>query len=418
MSQSIEMQQKKYVVATTQYDVVIVGAGPYGLATAAHLSAQGLNAIVFGKPMQLWREHMPEGMLLRSYWWATNISDPHKQYGLEQFVQAIGQPERIIDPASRETIIDYGLWFYERAIPNADQTYVRTIEQQENQFTLTLEDERTVTCKAVVMAPGLSYYVHRPSEYTHLPPELLSHTADHTSFERFAGKSIAIIGGGQSALETAALAHESGAHVQLITRSPLVWIQEDAAFPEYRPLFERLRHPKASISPGWFNWQLEHFPYLFHSLPRSAKDRLLQGRGSYGPMGASWLRPRVRGQVDIHELQRIEQIRDRDNGVEITLSNNKTLSADHIILGTGYHVDIRRLPMLDADLLAQIKTDRNAPILSGTFESSVPGLYFVGFTSVLSCGPLYRFVVGTDAAARRVTRAVSRNLVRTGKRRR
>jgi thioredoxin reductase len=414
MSQPIAMQQKYEIAPNTEYDVAVVGAGPYGLAAAAHLWGQGLNVVVFGKPMQLWREHMPQGMCLRSFWWATNISDPMRRYGLEQFCQLTDL--RPVDPMARETVIDYGLWFYQQTIPNADQTYVRTIERQESRFTLTLEDERTITCGAVVMAPGLRYYVHRPVEYGHLPKALLSHTADHCSFEHFAGKSIVIIGGGQSALETAALAHESGAHVQLITRSPLVWIQDGPSFPEHRPLLARIRSPKAGIAPGWFNWQLEHFPYLFQSLPRAARERLLRGRGSYGPMGASWLKPRVIGQVDLYELQRVEQIQDGDNGVEITLSNNKMLHADHVILGTGYRADVKRLPMLHASLLPQIKTYRDAPILSGTFESTVPGLYFIGYTSVLSCGPLYRFVVGTDAAARQVTRAVSRHLVRTGRR--
>ena len=416
MSQSIEMQQVPYVAPTTQYDVAVVGAGPYGLATAAHLSEQGLNVIVFGKPMQLWRENMPSGMLLRSFWWATNISDPHKQYGLERFCQVTDQD--LIDPLGRETVINYGLWFYEKAILNADQTYVRTIKHQENQFTLTLDDKRTITCKVVVMAPGLGYYVYRPSEYSHLPPEVLSHTADHSTFEHLAGKSVVIIGGGQSALETAALAHESGVHVQLITRSPLAWIRGAAAFPEHRPFLERVCSPKAGIAPGWFHWQLEHFPYLFQSLPRTTKNWILRGVGSYGPIGASWLKPRVIGQIDLHELQRVEQIRDRDNGVEVTLSNKTMLNADHIILGTGYRTDVKRLPMLHASLLPQIKTYRGAPILNRSFESSVPGLYFTGFSSVMSFGPLYRFVIGTDAAARQVTDAVSRHVLQTGRRKR
>jgi thioredoxin reductase len=398
--------------SNSQYDVAIVGAGPYGLASAAHLSEKGLNVIVFGRPMQLWREQMPSGMLLRSYWWATNISDPKKRYGLEQFARATDQPERIIDPATRETIIDYGLWFFKHAVRNVDQTYVRMIEQQESQFTLTLEDERKVTCNAVVMAPGLGYYVHRPSEYTHLPPELISHTADHSSFERFAGRSIAIIGGGQSALETAALAHESGAHVQLIARSPLVWIEGEAAFPKHRPLLERLQCPKAGVGSGWFNWFEEQFPYAFHALTRAKKDEILSGIGAHAPKGAAWLKPRVIGQVDLHELQYVKHMQDGDGGVRITLSNQKVLSADHVILGTGYRADVKRLPMLHPDIISQITTYRGAPILNSYFESDVWGLYFVGFTSVLSFGPIYRFVHGTAPAASRITRALSKSLSR------
>jgi hypothetical protein len=420
MSKSIEMQQTPSVAPTAQYDVVVVGAGPYGLASAAHLSAQGLNVIVFGKPMQLWREYMPAGMLLRSYWWATNISDPLHHYGLERFLQITGQEP--VDPLSRETIIDYGLWFYQEALPNVDQTYVRTIEHRPGpsgspQYWLTLEDERMICCTAVVMAPGLAYYVHRPSEYSHLPSEVLSHTADHRTFAPFAGKSLIIIGGGQSALETAALAHESGAYVQLITRSPITWIQGEAAFPAHRSFLERLRAPKASIAPGWFSWQLEHFPYLFQSLPRTTKDHILSGVGSYGPMGASWLKPRIIDKVALHELQRVQHTRLVDNGVTVTLSNHKTLHADHIILGTGYRVDIKRLPMLDASLLSHIKTYRNAPILSRSFESSMPGLYFVGFSSVMSCGPFYRFVVGTEAAARQVAGNIAKHLLPSVKKR-
>jgi hypothetical protein len=133
-------------------------------------------------------------------------------------------------------------------------------------------------------------------------------------------------------------------------------------------------------------------------------------------MGASWLKPRVIGKIAIHELQQVERIRQRDNGVEVTLSNKNILSADHVILGTGYRMDVKRLPMLHPSLLSQIKTYRNAPILDGSFESTVPRLYFTGFSSVMSCGPLYRFIIGTDAAARQIARAVSRYLLRAERR--
>jgi thioredoxin reductase len=408
----MKVQRRQSSLLTAYYDAVVVGAGPYGLATAAHLSERGLDSAIFGRPLNLWREHMPGGMLLRSYWWATSISDPHKRYAMEQFFRETGQ--RPIDPLPAATFIEYGLWYQKQVVPKVNETYVKTIERKEEQFVVTLADGHVVQCRTVVMAPGLQYYPYRPAEYEKLPAELVSHTCDHSTFDRFAGKEVVVIGGGQSALETAALAHEKGASVQLVARRPLVWIEESGSFPEHRSLLKRLTAPKAGIAPGWFNWRLEHFPYAFHRLPRSTKDELIRTR--YGPMGAAWLKPRLEGKILLHESQCIQQVKEVDNGVNLVLSNNKTLRADHVILGTGYRVDIKKLPMLHSSILPEILTYQGAPVLSSYFESSIPGLYFAGISSVSSCGPLYRFVVGTDATARRIADGVASKVAREKKR--
>jgi FAD-dependent urate hydroxylase len=393
----------------TDYDVVVVGAGPYGLSTTVHLRDRGLKVATFGKPLQLWREHMPQGMLLRSYWWATNLSDPRKQYGLKQYFQTEEQCED--DPFPREAFIRYALWFQKNLVHDVDETYVQSVERTNGRFTLRLIDGRVVRSSAVVMAPGLIYYVHRPVEYDHLSSEIVSHTADHATYNRFQGQRVTVIGGGQSALETAALLNESGANVDLVTRSPLVWLGGDAM--KNRTLVRRLRYPKAGIAPGWFNWGLENFPYAFQQLPRDVKDRLLRGRGRYGPAGAAWLKERIFGKVTIHELQSVQVAKEGDACATVHLSDRKTLQADHIMLATGYHVDVKKLSMVHADLLAQIETYQGAPVLNNGFESSVSGLYFVGISSVSSCGPLNRFVVGTAAAAHRVAGMAVRQVART-----
>jgi len=384
-------------------DVTVVGAGPYGLSTAAHLSQRPLEVAIFGKPMSLWREHMPEGMLLRSYWWATNLSDPQHHYGLERYTQESKQ--ELTDPLPGAIIAEYGLWFQRHAVPQLDQTYVELIEWDSGQFHITLTDGRTLTTRAVVMAPGLHYYTYSPATYAHLPPELASHTFDHHTFDQFVGKRVAVIGGGQSALETAALLHERGVEVHLVNRHPVHWLAGDSM--TNRTLMRRLRYPKAGIAPGWFNWGLEHMPSAFHRLPRVTKDRLLRGRGSYGPAGAAWLKPRIQGHVVCHDQQHVLGIKETHGAVTLILSGDGEIEVEHVMLATGYKVDIKRLPMLHPALLAKVQTYRDAPVLNSRFESSVPHLYFLGISSLQSHGPLNRFVVGTDAAAKRVASAVA-----------
>ena len=405
MSQSMGAPVLTQSASGAHYDVVVMGAGPYGLSTAAHLLGRGLNVAIFGKPMELWRDHMPKGMLLRSFWWATNLSDPQNQFGLERYLNEQGQ--ETFDPVPGDTIADYGLWFQKHAVPNVDETFIQTIERKDGQFEVTLVDGRVVTCSSVVMAPGLQPYVYRAPEYDHLPKELVTHTAIHRTFDELAGKKVAMIGGGQSAMESSALAYESGVQIEIISRKALVWINSGASFPTNRTLIERIQAPKAGIAAGWFNRIEETFPYGFPKLPRKLKDRFLGGIAAHGPKGSSWLRPRLIGKVPLHEQTSVLEAKEVDDGLLLTLSTNETLKVDHIILATGYRLNIKRLALLGNSILPHIQDYNGAPVLSNRFESSVPGLYFVGFSSFNSCGAYYRFVVGTGAAAQRVAGTIA-----------
>ena len=94
-------------------DVVVIGAGPYGLSLAAYLSAAGVNYRHFGMPMRLWREAMPKGMFLKSQGFASNISDPRGTHTLEAFCQATNHPYKSYGlPVSLENFVNYGQWFH------------------------------------------------------------------------------------------------------------------------------------------------------------------------------------------------------------------------------------------------------------------------------------------------------------------
>jgi len=392
----------------SDFDVVVVGAGPYGLSTAAHLRGRGLKVGIFGKTLEMWRDHMPKGMRVRSHWFASNLSDPGEEHTYERFTQ-VSKHEKSY-PLPIDAFIEYGLWFRERVVPDVDETYVSSIERQDGQFLVSLADGRKVRSQAVVMATGLSHYAHRPEEYSGLPAGFVSHSSDHGDFSRFKGQEVMVIGGGHSGIEFAALLHEAGAAVQVVARRPISWWAPDRTYD--RPILERIIAPTTTMAPGWQNWVLDHLPYFFYRFPQARKDSYV---GNYVSGASSWLRDRVIGKVTLRESQTVTNLEVVGGKVEATISDGTRTRVDHILLATGYKVDINRLRMIHPSLRAEIRTDRAVPILNHWFESSVPGLYFVGITSLRAFGPLYRFVAGCGAAARRVAKSVARERIRRPK---
>jgi hypothetical protein len=143
-------------------------------------------------------------------------------------------------------------------------------------------------------------------------------------------------------------------------------------------------------------------------MPQLAKDRC----NVYDSPGApDWLRHRVIGKVAIHEAQSILAIDAKGDAVVATISDGKTLRADHVMLATGYGVDVDKLTMVAPSIRRSIQIRDGAPLLTPWFESTVPGLYFSGLSSLRAFGPIYRFVAGCGPAARRVARAIARRRV-------
>lgn len=382
-----------------RYDAVVVGAGPYGLSTAAHLHARGLAVATFGKPLGMWRDHMPRGMNLRSQWWASNLWDPRQDLSFARFFKESRHREG--HPLPVEAFIEYGLWFQQRAVPDVDQTLIRSIARRNGGFVVRLEDGRELESRSVVMAIGLYYYAYRPEPYVGLPDEMVSHSSTYSDYSRFRERSVLVIGGGQSAIEYAALLHEAGARVQVVSRREIMWLDPDRG--RLRPLLERVRYPSASVAPGWKNWWLDRTPYAFYRLPQSYKD---SWNSDYRSGASDWLHDRVVGKVALREGQTVVKAVPAGRQVEATLSTGEVVRADHVMLATGYRVDVNRLAMLEPALRSSVRADQNIPLLSSRFESTVPGLFFVGITSLRAFGPLYRFVAGCGAAARRVAGAI------------
>jgi FAD-dependent urate hydroxylase len=390
-------------------EVAVVGAGPYGLSLGAHLNSAGIETRVLGRPMSFWREHMPKGMKLRSPWAATHIVDPDNLLSLDAWaaVTSLGRP----DPLPVEDFVRYGEWFQATALPDLDTRQVARIEASGRGFALTLEDGASLRARRVVVAMGLANQEVCPAAFSGLPIDVVSHTADHADLGIFRAQHVAVIGRGQSACESAALLAEAGAAVTQICRGDIHWLgAETSGNAHRRDLYWRLHKllaTKSGVGPFPLNWANEQ-PDLIRRL--SPDLRAWLNAKSLRPGAAGWVRPRV-ADVAIETGRTILGARQSGAGITLRLDDDMR-SFDHVLLATGYRIDIARLGILAPELMAAIATDDGSPVLAGGYESSVPGLHFVGSAAVRSYGPLLRFVWGAGYAARTVTRFVCAN--RTG----
>ena len=208
---------------TRTYDAVVIGAGPYGLAVSADLRAAGADVRVFGEAMSFWMRNMPKGMRLRSRWSASHIGHPRSPHSLEMFERARGaELER---PIPLSDFIAYGRWFESRAVPDVDPRTVARVEARDGGFELTLADGEPIQTRRVVVAAGIAPFAARPPIFDGLSREVATHSVEHGDLARFSGRRVAVVGGGQSAIETAVLLHENGAEVEVLMRAPLLrWV--------------------------------------------------------------------------------------------------------------------------------------------------------------------------------------------------
>lgn len=394
-------------------NTVIVGAGPYGLSLAAHLRHFGVFFRIFGRPMDSWRAHMPKGMLLKSDGFASNICDPKGEFPLAKFCaeRGIAYADTGI-PVRLETFSEYGLAFRDRMVPELEDKLVVGIEQIPGGYKLRIDDGELVTARHVVLAVGITHFEYVPEILAHLPAEFLSHSSCHSEPEVFSGRSVVVIGGGASALDWAGLLHEAGVKVQLVARQPaLKFHGKPTGKP--RSLWQRIQRPQTGLGPGWQSSFYANAPALFHLLPEDLRLEVV--RRTLGPSGGWFIKDKIIGKVPLSLGYSIESAEVQGNQVQLRLRGQdgsvKTILADHVIAATGYKVQLERLKFLSSAIRTKLTAVEGTPVLSSVFESSIPGLYFVGVASANSFGPVMRFAYGAEFAARTVSRALSKSIL-------
>lgn len=401
--------------------VAVLGAGPHGLSAVAHLRAAGVPTLAFGDPLGFWRETMPAGMMLRSSPAASSIGSPGGRLSLSAWAERHGR--ELPNPLPVGEFVEYGMWFAQQAVPDLDRRLVSSVRRSAGGrsagghsaggrgaggFVLTLSDGEELAASRVIVAAGIRPFADVPEPFSRLPGSLVSHTAAAPTLERFAGRTVAVIGAGQSALESAALLHELGAQPQVIARAGAIfwlgkWSQDDdggGAVP-------------STPAPARQTWRARRGLY-WRSAPTEVGGRLSSWVGAapdvmWGlpgpvrrpltyrcirPAGAYWLPQRLR-EVDIALSRRVVDASEAGGRVRLRLDDSSTREVDHVLLGTGYRIDVRRYSFLDAELLRELRLVAGSPALRRGLESSVPGLHFTGALAAESFGPAMRFVVGT-----------------------
>jgi thioredoxin reductase len=397
-------------------EIAIVGAGPYGLSIAAHLRGSGIPFRIFGRPMDSWLSHMPKGMSLKSDGFASNISDPQGTLTLQKFCA-----ERGIDysgtgiPVRLDTFSSYGLTFTERMVPELEDKMVVAIEQSADGFRLRLDDGEVFTARRVVLAVGITHFEYVPDSLSHLPKEFVSHSFDHPNPEKFRGRSVVVIGGGSSAVDLVAELHDSGAQVQIAARQPSLKFHSKPVLGKKRSLWQRIRHPQSGLGSGLRSTFFCSAPTLFRYLPKSLRLEIV--RRHLGPSSPWFTKDRVIGKVPLQVGCIPEGADVRDGKVHLYLraadGSRREIVTEHVIAATGYKVNLDRLTFLSEKIRSNIAALERTPVLKSTFESSVPGLYFVGIAAASSFGPLMRFAFGADFTARHITHGLKKCLART-----
>jgi cation diffusion facilitator CzcD-associated flavoprotein CzcO len=369
---------------TTTTSVLVIGAGPYALSTAAFARHHGVDTVVVGRPMGFWREHMPAGMFLRSGPdWHLDAAAVHT---LEAYLE-----ERAIDPADVDPLpiglfLDYAEWFRQAKGIEVREDLAADLAVDDGRFVAVLDSGDRVAADAVVAAPGISHFTNRPGWAASVPSGQAAHTCDLVRFEDLSGARVLIVGGRQSAYEWAALLVEHGAgRIDLVHRHDV-------------PRFERVSwkfvdpYVEATVRVrGW--WR---------SLPKAEQDAITTRFWEVGRLTLEyWLTPRLATQA-VHRWPGTEVVQAEPTGADgelrVRLSNGQDLWVDQVIFASGYRADLARVPYL-AGVLDRVKVIDGFPVLDEAFGASLSRLYLPGFAATRDFGPFFGFVKGSPTAA-------------------
>ena len=272
-------------------DVLIIGAGPFGLSISAHLRAAGIEHRIVGRPMDTWKAHCPPGMQLRSEPYGSDMAAPQRGYDVRTYCRDRGLDyvDRL-GPLCIERFLEYADWYTDQLVPDVSDDVTGRTRPGLSATAQAASASRSPT--PTRSPPARSWW--RPA-CCRTPPSRRSWTACRPTWSRtpptitgssaFAGRRVAVVGGGQSALETAALLHEAGAETQVVMRRAAPnWL---APNPEHVRGLGYVKRPVNKLCEGW-HCAVWNSPFLFRLLPQEMRiTRLARSSARPVPGGSS-----------------------------------------------------------------------------------------------------------------------------------
>ncbi|MEM7581950.1 MAG: NAD(P)-binding domain-containing protein [Acidobacteriota bacterium] len=360
-------------------EVLVIGAGPYGTAVAHELWRRGVECVAVGEPFALWHNHTLDNMRLRSDCQASEIYTHDGRYSFAQYLQ-----QRDLDKSPERDSVKAFRGYLREVVDRLPFDLLRQrvdhLERNNGSFRATLSDDTEIEAKAVVVATGLGSHQHTPRGLRSLPAERLLHSWDTQEIQRLEGKSVLVIGAGQSAAESVASLRGS---------NRVTWALR------HRPFFcrEPLRVPTPVFKTLMF------FSRGLYQLPPPLLRTVSK------PIFKTTITPSLKEVFNDHAVQKVFEdskdlsLRETSRGLYCGAAGELV---DTVVTATGFRFSMRGLPFFSQGLVDELGGEESAPMLGADFQTKAPGLYMVGGIAEPTFGPAMRFILGSRYTAKRL----------------
>lgn len=374
-------------------EVVVIGAGPAGLAAAGALRHHGIPSVVLERSHAVgasWRGHY-DRLHLHTVRWLSHLP------GLKL-------PRRYGNWVSRDDLVAYLEHYVEAHNLNVQTgVEVEKLERVDSHWVIRTDVE-DFAADRVVIATGYNKHPHLP-DWPGLDTFTgdLIHSAYYKNPEPYVGKHVVVVGTGNSGAEICVDLLEGGAkRVCLSVRTPPTVLQRDANGVPGQAFGLVFRHlPVPVMDRLWPTLQKAFVGDLSrHGLPcppPGAYSKFM--RDDVTPILDVGLVPALkRGEVEI--VGAVEGF----EGANVLIAGGKRIRPDAVIAGTGFRRGLEPL-VGELGILEPLK---GRPIVHGPeTHPNAPGLHFIGYTNPIS-GMLREIAID----ARRIARTIAVDKVR------